>query len=216
MLMFLAAALAAEKAAEQMERPAVREVSPGLFEVGKVRLSKEEQTVSFPASINMSSNLIEYACDGGDTRLHEALLRTDASPFDIHVAALLTCKEIPPTKTLLDESSVEGIPIGIKVEWEDGTEKRSVPLEKLVLKAGRDGNQREMDAGKWIYTSSRRHETNFMAQKTGLVIAIMEDRSALMNIRDPDRANDEIWFVNNKLCPPTNTAVRVVVQFGGK
>ena len=137
-VLFMAAVtFAAERSTDAPARPPVRELSPGVFEVGNVRLSKEAQTVTFPALINMSSNLIEYACDGGDTRLHESLLRTDALPFNIHLASLLTCKDLPQPRALLDEAPVDGLPIAIEVQWDEQGATRTVPLEQLVLKMGR-------------------------------------------------------------------------------
>jgi len=55
----------------------------------------------------MSSNLIEFVCDGGDTKLHESLLRTESSPLHIHLAALLLSKKGPETNSATNSEPVD-------------------------------------------------------------------------------------------------------------
>jgi hypothetical protein len=40
--------------------PAMQEISPGVFQIGKIRLDKTKRTVTFPGKLNMAKDLIEY------------------------------------------------------------------------------------------------------------------------------------------------------------
>ena len=41
-------------------KPVVRLVSPGIYEVGKVRLDQKALSISFPGKLNMKRGLLEY------------------------------------------------------------------------------------------------------------------------------------------------------------
>ena len=70
-------------------KPTVREVSPGIFEVGKVRLDQKARSISFPGKLNMKRGLLEYLLVNPKGSAHESLLATDVGANDIHVAMLL-------------------------------------------------------------------------------------------------------------------------------
>src|SRR4051794_3308227 len=63
--------------AERLTNAPVVQLSGNLFQIGLARVNSKDRTITFPATINMSSNLIEFVCDGGETKLHESLFRTD-------------------------------------------------------------------------------------------------------------------------------------------
>ena len=59
------------------------------FVVGKVTVDKASRTVRIPAVVNMREQVIEYALVTQSGKTHESLFATEASPTDVHVAALL-------------------------------------------------------------------------------------------------------------------------------
>src|SRR3569623_2003527 len=69
--------------------PPLVEVAPGVFQIGLVRLDKNQKSVQFPAVLNMDHGLIEYLLVTTRGKTHESLLKTDAEPYNIHVAMLL-------------------------------------------------------------------------------------------------------------------------------
>src|SRR5690606_34621261 len=76
-------------AAEQLTNPPLKEISPGVFQVGSVRLDKVQKSICFPAEVNMTNGLIEYFVVTGTGKLHESVLKTETQPSQIHIAMLL-------------------------------------------------------------------------------------------------------------------------------
>src|SRR3954464_11983184 len=78
--------LAAQDAAP---KPSVKEVSPGVFEVGAIRLEQKTKTVTFPAAINMDKGALEYLLVGRNGPTHESLLVTEVSPMELETVMIL-------------------------------------------------------------------------------------------------------------------------------
>ena len=45
---------------EAPKKPDIKEVSPGIFQVGTVRLNKEKREISLPVIVNMNEGPMEY------------------------------------------------------------------------------------------------------------------------------------------------------------
>src|SRR4051812_29609595 len=76
-------------AQEPAPKPSVKEVSPGIYEVGAIRLEQKTKTVTFPAAINMDKGPLEYLLVGRNGPTHESLLVTDVSPVELETVMLL-------------------------------------------------------------------------------------------------------------------------------
>ena len=191
---------------------ALQKVSAGVFKFNEVTLDSGRQTVSFPAAINMTSNLVEYVvvCDDGKT--HESLLKTTVEPKDIHVAMLLIgAKGTPPPKASEPDHKkvLKGDRIRVWIEWRDKATRNRVRAEDLVLN---DQTKLPMKHGDWIYNGSWIFNGSFVAQTERSVVSIICDRDALMNSGHPQRADDEIWFANTKKIPTLDHPVSVKIE----
>jgi len=80
---------ASPKATQARVRPVLTMISPGVFEMGGVRIVKSERQVEFSAVVNMNRGLLEYLIVGASGKVHESLLRTDTEPYCLHIALLL-------------------------------------------------------------------------------------------------------------------------------
>ena len=69
--------------------PAIRELAPGIYQVGEVKLEKAARRVSFPARINMAEGPVEYLLVTAMGKTHESVLVTDIAPHHLQVAMLL-------------------------------------------------------------------------------------------------------------------------------
>ena len=71
--------------------PAIREISPGIFEIGQIRLDQKARSVTFPVTVNKAGkdDLLEYLLVNADGQTHESLLFTAVVPTDLHFAMLL-------------------------------------------------------------------------------------------------------------------------------
>src|SRR4051812_31412231 len=73
----------------------VREVAPGIYEIGKVRVEAKARSIKVPATVNMLEGPIEYVLVSAIGKLHESIFKTDAEPIHIQTAALLLLSQPP-------------------------------------------------------------------------------------------------------------------------
>jgi hypothetical protein len=189
----------------------LREISPGVYGIGLVRLDRIKQTVSFPGAINMAEGHVEYALVHSRGKVHESVLRTEVEPFQIHLAKLLISQ---PEKSAIvpnqkDPRELRGPAVVIWVTWKDGGAEKRVRIEELVFNLL---TKSRMSRGQWIYGGSRVIDGVFLAQRDGSIFSIIADPDALVNNPRPGRHDDEIWTVHTALTPPVGTAVEITIE----
>lgn len=205
--------------------PSMQEISPGVFQIGKIRLDKKKRSVTFPGKLNMSKDLVEYVLVTPEGSTHESVLTAEIQPTDLQFvmllldakgSGLLTPKAdaVPPGQIdalyLKSAPRLKGDNVSITVSWktQDGTEK-AVPLEDLLMNAE---TKKVAERGPWIYTGSMfGSDGGFLAQQQGSFISVVTNPAALIN--NPRKGNDDdrIWAVNEKLSPPVGTAVNITI-----
>jgi hypothetical protein len=201
-------------------KPAIREVSPGNFEIGKVRLDQKALTVSFPGKVNMERGLLEYLIVNPRGSAHESLLVTEVGATDIHTAMLLLgakggaiTAQAPPAQVndefLRTAPKLTGDTVLITVKWKDKGVEKTVPVEDWLY------NQEKKEAikhGPWIYNGSIVYEGRFLAQVDGNLVALVTMPSALLNNPRKNNNNDQMWNVNEKATPAVNTPVEIIFK----
>ncbi len=213
---------AAEKPA--LTTPVIREVSPGLFEIGQIRLDQKARTVRFPGLLNMKDGIIEYLLVTTRGSTHESLLASDVQPNDLHFAMLLLGAKGAPAdpgeenaapsgqinaEYLKKAPKLRGDAIAITVAWKAGDEEKSAPVEDWVFN---QQTKKAMERGPWIYNGSIFSNGHFMAQIEGAFAALVTYPSALINNPRKGNDNDQIWLVNEKALPPVQTPVEISIQ----
>jgi hypothetical protein len=192
----------------------IRQVSASVFAIGDILLDREKTSVSFPAYVNMDVGPVEYFCVHNTGKTHESVIATKVSPFQIHLAMLLVSEpgQIPSPAGVRGMQIQEGPPVSVDLSWEDEGQTKIVPAEDLVLKVT---TQKPLERGMFRYTSSQQINNSFLAHIEGNVISIMTDPNCLINIGDPDRANDDIWIVNTNTTPKVGTPLTVILKLSG-
>jgi hypothetical protein len=188
-----------------------KRISEGVYSLGLVKLDKQKRTVSFPATVNMSEGLVEYALVHTTGKVHESVLRTEADALHIHLARLLIGPIAPAPASAASNSPREllGPHLSISVQWKvNGTDKR-LPLEDLITNTL---TRVRMTRGDWVYNGSRLVQGTFLAQRDGSIVAIIADPDALINNPRPGRDDDEIWKANTTLLPAAGTPVEVSLE----
>lgn len=185
----------------------LKEISPGIFQLGLVQLDKEQKTIQFPASVNMTNGLIEYFVVTGTGKLHESILKTEIEPSQIHLAMLLIGAEGTPTNS--SSTNISGDKLTIDVSWKDGGIAKRFPAEDFIL---HNKGKSPMAKEGWIYNGSKIMDGTFIAQRDGSIVSIITDQLALANCLHPEHDNDEIWFVNTNVVPALNTKVEVTLK----
>ncbi len=195
----------------------IRKVSEDVYAIGDVRIERSTRCVRVPVEVNMVEGAIEYFLCTAYGKVHEAVLKTEVIPLEIHLAVLLLGRpgQIPES---LPEGALElseQCPVEMVLEFpavageQEGTDVRSVPAGRLVMN---HETETPLEDDVWIYTSSRMYETIFTAQRNGNVIAIMEDPSSLVNMRGPLRQRDDLWEPNAEVLPAVGTKGTLVLR----
>jgi len=208
--------------------PSMREIAPGIYAIGKMRLDKNSSTLSLPGSVRLDKGFLEYVLVAPFGSTHESLLVTEIPPSDLHFAMLLLGakgagiltpgpEDKPPgqidAEYLKRAPKLQGDPITIAVKWSDagGNEKTARVEDWIFNKA----TNKPATKGTWIYTGSMFSEGKFMAQVEGALVALVTNPSALINNPRPGNDDDQIWIVNEKIVPAAETPLEIVIHLEG-
>ncbi|MGA2540399.1 MAG: YdjY domain-containing protein [Verrucomicrobiota bacterium] len=201
----------------------IREISPGIFELGDVRIDKAQRTVSFPARLNLDQGPMEYFLVTSWGKTHESILKTDTEPFRIHLAMLLldakaggptTATNDPPVSVggFVSHPSKVRLPgeaVSIELKWTVNGKETRKRAEEMIFNTEQNSVMR---GGDWVYTGSRVIEGLFLAEIDGSVVSLVTDGEALINNEGTGHDNDTIWLANTNSLPPTNTPVTVSIK----
>ena len=201
-------------------KPTIREISPGIFEIGKMRLDQKALTLCFPGKVNMERGLLEYLIVNPHGSAHESLLVTDVPASDIHFAMLLMgakggaiTAEAPPAQ--LDERyfrtapKITGDTVFISVKWKEKDVEKTVPVEDWLYN---EANKKAIEHGPWVYNGSMVFDGRFLAQAEGNLVALVTTPTALMNNPRKGSDNDQMWNANEKDTPKVGTPVEIIFR----
>ena len=204
---------------------AMQEISPGVFQLGKLRLDKGARSVSFPGRVNMAKDLIEYVLVTPQGATHESLLSSEVQPSDLHFAMLLLGAkgagllapqpgDAPPGQIDADylrtAPRLKGDNVSFAVKWKgtDGME-HAAPVEDWLVNAE---TNKPVSHGPWLYNGSMfGSEGGFLAQQQGTFASVVTNPSALINNPRAGNHNDKLWAVNEKAVPAVDTPVEIVL-----
>jgi hypothetical protein len=198
----------------------MREISPGIYEIGQIRLDQKARTVTFPGVLNMNDGNLEYLIVTEQGNTHESLLVSDVTPSDLHFAMLLLGAkgagaqngELPPSqidsKYLKTAPKLKGDDVDITVHWKVGDTEKSAPVEDWLFNTE---TKKPVTRGPWIYNGSSFNEGHFLAQIEGAHAALVTYPAALINNPRKGNDNDQIWTVNTKAVPPVKTPVDITI-----
>ncbi len=189
---------------------------------GEVSVSPATRTVSFPASVEMTNGLLEYAVVTDYGKTHESLLVTQALPMDVQAALLLLQAKPTGTNGLRSPSHTLVPPpraaIHVTVAWSDAGATSVFPLNQLLAVTtggARGAITGSVRAGPWLFNGSMITPEGFGAHFDGSIIALIHDPIAILNNPGPDRDNDEIHVPAPGRLPPVGTAATVELVVGG-
>jgi hypothetical protein len=223
----LVAATAVAQEAAPFQAP--KEVAPGVFAIGSVRLDKNARTVTIPSKINMVDGLVEYFCVTPNGSTHESVLVSDAGPQNVHMGMLLLgAKGVAPkegqrapgqidAEFLAKLPKLTGDRVTLSVKWKDAEGKEQTsPAERWVmqriLSRNKPAKENAMKDGPWLYNGSYVVEGRFAAQSEGVYVAVNTMPSALVNNPRPGANDDKMWFANKPALPPVGTPVDFTIK----
>lgn len=196
---------------DKKTNPVIRMITPGIFEIGGIRLDKENGTVEFDAVINMDKGLLEYLIVEKSGKTHESLLSTEIEPYNLQIALLLVGLEgtLNPLSGQGDPAIPDGDPVSIHVKWVKDNKIMEHPIEDWIFNRGADSSLAHMN---WVFTGSFISDGVFMAQVEKSIAALFHDPASMIDNPMPEGASDEIWYVDEKTVPPTGTKVTVKIK----
>ena len=194
-------------------KPPLKEISPGVFELGIVRLNKDAKTVSFPAVVNMREDIVEYWIVHKGGKIHESVLTSEAEPYHIHLAMLLIGAKGRPNLTpaqRVEDKTTAGDTIALWFEYQD---EKGGQVKKRAEETIQDKSTKAtMAKGDWTYNGSWIFNGAFVAQRELSIVSNIHDHDALINNPRPLRENDENWLAETKNLPPNGTPVTVTIE----
>jgi hypothetical protein len=209
-----------ENAPPSPAKPMVRLVSPGIYEVGQVRLDQKALSISFPGKLNMKRGLLEYLLVNSKGSVHESLLVTNVEANDIHVAMLLLgakggaiITDAPPgqldARYFLTAPKLTGDTVFITVKWKEKDVEKTAMVEDWLFN---EEARKAIAHGPWIYNGSMVHEGTFLAQVEGNLVALVTNPTALINNPRKGNDNDQMWNANGETTPGVGTPVEIVIK----
>ena len=96
--------------------------------------------------------------------------------------------------------------ITIEAKWKSAD--KPLPIARFVY------NRQTKTAmeSRWVYTGSHFEQGQFVAQRDGSIVSLINDPDALMNYAGPGRDNDDLWDIIAKDLPPLGTEAEVTVR----
>jgi hypothetical protein len=197
----------------------LKQTGANTFQIGQVEFDKEKRTVTFPATICLRDQVIEYALVTTHGKTYESLLSTEVSPVDIHLAMLLL--NVGGVPVLGDFKQPAPVPdtnaVRIEISWKTNGQTITIPLATLVCLTNGHLNDpgRPMTLDQWLYNGSEFNPWGFAVLREGSLIAMIRDSTALINNPGTDRDNDQIHFPNTNILPSVGTSVQVMLRLTG-
>lgn len=203
------------------ENPLFTQIGDNLFLMGNVKIDVKAKEISFPASINMYDGQLEYLIVTSIGKTHESLLLADIEPYHLQAAMLLLGikggqfeDQAQPAPSALNSEALSKMPeitgsaISITVSWDENGAKRTLPVEKWVVKEP----DIVMSEGPWTYSGSRFFEGAYMAQENGSIASIITDPDAMINNPRPGHADDKIWTPNTAVIPKLSKPLEITIK----
>jgi hypothetical protein len=204
--------------------PPVKELAPGVYQIGKVRLERATRTIAFPVWLNMTNGPLEYLVVTKAGKTHESLLATDTEPYHIHVAMLLLGAKVPHNRATnapatgpasasslaqFRDKPLPGEAVSIEVTWKANGKELRKRIEELVLDTKA---KTAMTRGDFTFTGSLVWQGAYVAQQEGSILSLVTDPIAIFNNPRPGRDADDAWSVLTKESPPLDTPVTLTVK----
>jgi hypothetical protein len=183
---------------------------------GLVRVDPRARTISFPAKLNMTNGVVEYAVVTDYGKAHESLLLTDAKPMDVQSGLLLLGATPVGTNGVLSANTnfrAASLP-RITVTWSvAGRQKSAALADWIQLNTGPEGTEvKKFTGGQWLFNGSFISPEGFAAHFDGSIVSLIRDPVAILNNPRPDQDDDEIHAPAAGKLPKVGTQVTVTVS----
>ena len=194
-------------------RTRVKRLPNGDMTIGKLHLHAATRQISFPATFQEGSTVLEAIIVTPTGRLHEALLKADISPLQLQF--MLYLLNLNNGARLKTDAGKRGALVDIDVEWRNPAGQLVLePVENWVQD---DRTKKPMKRMGWVFTGSVVKNGRFLAAEEGNICINYSVGSTILDSPDPQSLDDTILFLNeDHKRPPPDTEVRVVLSPRGE
>lgn len=189
----------------------------GILNLPGLEVDTKTGTVSLEAEVCLSSGILEYLVCLPNSFEHESIFLTRVKPELLHMGLILI-KSRPLTrenrsgsmKKLTDKQSR----LKIEVEWSQGGKTTKVALNQLLIDRSRqDKTTFATDA--WFFAGSFFTDKNIYAANIHMSLISLQQHPASVihygeESEDPYRSRRGGFAVNDKVCPPVGTKVKLI------
>ena len=173
--------------------------------------------VYLDARVCMSSGILEYLMCLPHSFEHESIFVTKVRPELLHTSLLLIKAEPLPYKQRSDAlKKLVKNPSRLKIEvqWLENGKIKRVTLEKLLIARS---NKKKMTFAddRWFFAGSYFTKNNtYAANSHQSVISLLKHPASVIHYgastEDPHYSDQSGFEINDRLCPPTGTDVKLV------
>ena len=196
---FVAVALSCVSSLAGEAKSPVKKLSATHYQIGLVTVNKAKREARFPARVNMTEGLVELLVCTSFGKTHESVFVMEAKPIHIQTALLLLGAQA-------SKKAAKGDRFEILVAREGDTPSRG---EGFVW---HQRSKRPMARTAWVFTGSKIHEGQFVADIDGSIVATYYDPLAILNNPLPTNVDDETYYVNEKAVPSAGSKVTLVLR----
>lgn len=211
--------LAPLTSAEEKQAPEVKKLGGSLYQIGQITFDSDKAEIYIPTTLHHNEVIMEYVLCTDIGKVHETLLLTKISPFNLNVIFKLLNyqeskelfpilnKDFIPTSELhpASDEQKKHSRFSITATWGEGAKKITYPIEKLFSHTNGSGDT--MPPAPWVYGGSYMHNGLFRPEATGDIIAILTDRTAIANYSGETRNDDTLWVPNKEILPALGSQI---------
>ncbi len=195
--------------------PKILEVGEGMVDFGGILIDRVKRRISFSATCNQTSGLVEYGLVHENGKVHESLFRTSVRPRWIH-ACLLLLKLSPNPQILVKGESGEELAmnpieggVGVGVSWDENGTTRRKGIEAMIVNRNSD---RLLAPSPFVFIGSRTIQGEYLAETEGSILAVFRDPNAVLTNVDSDSWLDDVWLAEGSEMPPKEREVEITFQ----
>ena len=198
--------------------------SDEIYLLKDIEINTQQKTVILPCTVNMTSGLLEVILCRPEGKTHESLFKTNVTPLEFQTALLLLgldpVNELPeneseedplsPYKTI--ETPGDSIRIFLEFEKEGKTER--MPVEHFIRD---ERTQKAVTNCSWLFRGATTHKSGIVFIEPDLtMVATYHDPLALIELNNPDKWDDELFYVNTNAGLSENQPVKLIFQLISK
>lgn len=196
----------------------IQQVSPGVFQIGGIRLDGKTKEIRFPAKVNMTEGLIEVIICTEYGKRHESVFYTEIRPMDLHTALLLLGQKpgtnpgwhlpMNPDHRPSGWDQPTGDRVDVFAAWK--TDNGTVHNKRAGEFVINNITKRTLRHTNWIFSgSSINTQGIYMADEVGSILTNYHDRTSVLDNPLESGQVDDYIFANTNVIPPVGTAVEI-------